>query len=128
MKFNLGDEDVIYFNPMLGEAERENPFKSAQRYFPVEMPYRIDDNYILNMEVPDNYKIEELPKSTKVKLNEGDGMFQYLIGASNNHIQLQCRLQINRTLFEPEDYQTLRDFFTYIVSKEAEQIVLKKIK
>jgi len=128
MKFNLGDEDVIYFNPMLGEAERENPFKSAQRFFPVEMPYRIDDNYILNMEVPENYKIEELPKSTKVKLNEGDGMFQYLIGASNNHIQLQCRLQINKTLFEPEDYQTLRDFFTYVVSKEAEQIVLKKIK
>jgi len=128
MKFNFNDDDIIYFNPMLGDAEKENPFKSAQRLFPIEMPFQVDDNYILNMEVPENYKIEELPKSTRVKLNETDGMFQYLIGATNNHIQLQCRLQINKTLFEPEDYQTLRDFFTYVVSKEAEQIVLKKIK
>jgi len=128
MKFNFNDEDIIYFNPMLAEAQKENPFKSAERFFPVEMPFCMDENYVLNMEVPEGYKVEELPKSTRVKLNEEDGMFQYLIGASGNHIQLQCRMQIKKALFEPEDYQTLRDFFAYVVSKEAEQIVFKKIK
>ncbi|WP_207632786.1 DUF3858 domain-containing protein [Foetidibacter luteolus] len=126
MKFDFNDEDVVYFNPLFGEAQKDNPFKSAERYYPVEMPYCTDETYVFNMEIPEGYKVEELPKSARVKLNEDDGMFEYLIGAAGNRIQLRCRLQIKKALFEPEDYQTLRDFYAYVVSKEAEQIVFKK--
>ena len=79
------------------------------------------------MEVPKGYKIEELPKSAKVMLNEDEGMFEYIIGESGGHIQLRCRTIIKKANFEPEDYQTLRDFFGYIVKKQAEQIVFKKL-
>jgi hypothetical protein len=35
---------------------------------------------------------------------------------------------LKKANFNPEDYATLRDFFAYVVKKEAEQIVFKKIK
>jgi len=127
IKLNLNDEDMIYFNPMLAEANKENPFKAAERLYPVEMPACFDETYIFNMEVPKGYKVEELPKSARVMLNENEGMFEYLIGENNGHIQLRCRTVIKKANFEPGDYQTLRDFFGYIVKKQAEQIVFKKL-
>jgi Domain of Unknown Function with PDB structure (DUF3857)/Transglutaminase-like superfamily/Domain of Unknown Function with PDB structure (DUF3858) len=122
------NEDIIYFNPLLTEAQKENPFKSAKRFYPVEMPYTMDETYILTMEIPKGYIVEEMPKSTRVKLNDDDGMFEYIIAKSGTTIQLRNRLQIKRAIFESDDYQTLRDFFAFIVKKQSELIVFKKEK
>lgn len=127
LKFAFND-DIVYFNPVFADVVKENPFKSAERFYPVEMPACTDDTYLLNMEIPTGYKVEELPKSTRVMLNEDEGMFEYIIQANADHIQLRCRTQIKKATFEPEDYETLRNFFAFIVQKEGEQIVFKKIK
>jgi hypothetical protein len=121
-------EDIIYFNPMMAaDARKENPFKAAQRFYPVEMPYCMDETYILNMEVPVGYKVDELPKPARVTLNDNEGMFEYLIQQNGDLIQLRCRTKLNKATFEPEDYETLRNFFAFVVEKEGEQIVFKKI-
>ncbi|HZG23005.1 MAG TPA: hypothetical protein VEZ17_00425, partial [Chitinophagaceae bacterium] len=122
-------EDIVYFNPMMDEGYRENLFKSADRKYPVEMPYVMNKTFILNMEVPKNYAIEELPKSAKVEFNGGEGFFEYLIGRTGEGaIQLRSRIVLNKAYFPPEDYNSLRDFFGHILKKHNEQIVFKKIK
>ena len=129
--FNLkagGDEDIIYFNPMLAERYKENPFKAANRKYPVEMPYRIDKMYTFSMEVPDKYEVEELPKSAKVAYNENEGSFEYLIQKDQTGIQMRCHLKLNKANFLPDDYASLRDFFGFVVKKQSEQIVFKKKK
>jgi uncharacterized protein YfkK (UPF0435 family) len=35
---------------------------------------------------------------------------------------------MNKANFNSEDYETLRDFYGFIVQKQSEQIVFKKIK
>jgi len=116
----------LYINPMIGDGMRENPFKAAERKYPVEMPYVMDDTYILNMQIPDGYEVDELPKSARVALNGDQGMFEYLIANQGNTIQLRCHLKLKKANFSPDDYSTLRDFFGYVVKKESETIVLKK--
>jgi hypothetical protein len=120
--------DVIYFNPMLAEAQKNNPFKSAERLYPVEMPYRIDETYVLSMDIPKGYQVDELPKSARVAYNGTEGMFEYLVQKNESNIQMRVHLKLNRSFFPTEDYSTLRDFFGYVVKKENEQIVFKKIK
>ncbi len=121
------DEDVIYFNPIVGSTITENPFTSTARFYPVEMPYRINKTYILNMEIPAGYSLEELPKSARVLFNDNEGMFEYLIGkVSDTNIQLRSKVVLNKATFAPEDYEPLRDFFASIVKKHREQIVFKK--
>ncbi len=66
------DGDIIYFNPMLGAAIKNNPFTAAERLYPVEMPYTTDDIYTLMMEIPKGYAVDELPKSTRLNFNESD--------------------------------------------------------
>jgi len=120
------DENIIYFNPMLSEGYKENPFKSANRQYPVEMSYAFDETYVLNMEIPKGYVAEEIPKSVKVAFNEDEGSFEYLVQKSEDNIQFRARVRLNKATFTPEDYSSLRDFFGFIVKKENEQIVLKK--
>ncbi|HEY0611092.1 MAG TPA: hypothetical protein VGD35_15590, partial [Chitinophaga sp.] len=87
-----------------------------------------DEIYTLNMEIPEGYDVEELPKSTMVKFNEDEGLFQYMIAKDENIIQFRSRIKLNKATFPPEEYGTLRDFFDMIVKKQGEQIVLKKKK
>jgi hypothetical protein len=105
---------------------RDNPFKAADRKYPVEMPYVMDYSYIYSMEIPDGYVVDELPKSAKVSLNADQGLFEYIIAKQDNMIQMRCRIRLNKAWFPADDYASLRDFYAYVVKKESEQIVLKK--
>src|SRR5690606_27075302 len=67
--FKNGNEDIIYLNPMLAEGYKENPFKSATRLYPVEMPYVKDETYLMQLQVPYGYVVDELPKQIMVKFN-----------------------------------------------------------
>jgi hypothetical protein len=121
-------EEMFYFNPMLNEGYKVNPFKAAERKYPVEMPAASDETYILNMEMPVGYTLEEIPKSAKVLFNDDEGFFEYLIVNDANNIQFRSRIKLKKANFTPADYNTLRDFFGFIVKKQSEQIVFKRKK
>ena len=122
------NEDIIYFNPLFGEAYKSNPFTAATRNYPVEMPYKTEDVIVVNMEIPKGYKIDEMPKSTRMKYNEEEGLFEYIMTKDATNIYLKCVLKFNKAIFSPEDYESLREFYSQIVKKQSEQIVFKKIK
>jgi hypothetical protein len=128
-KFTLGPgkSNVLYFNPMLTGGLKENPFTAAQRLYPVELSYGYDETYLLRMDIPEGYVVDELPKQLLVKLNpDGDGLFEYRIAEADGAISLRSRILIRRAFFQPEEYDMLRDFFGRIAKKHAEQIVFKK--
>ncbi|MGB3006647.1 MAG: transglutaminase domain-containing protein, partial [Chitinophagaceae bacterium] len=127
--FDIKEEkaDIIYLYPMFGEGYKENPFKSAERAYPVEMPYAFDETFNLQLDVPIGYVVDELPKSMIVKLNEeNEGIFEYRISHSGGVISFRSRVRISRAFFLPEEYEMLREFFNLVVKKQAEQIVFKK--
>jgi hypothetical protein len=114
---------------MLGETIGDNPFKSATRQYPVEMPYAVSETYTASIEVPEGYVLDELPKSMRVMMNEdGDGKFEYLISASGSIISMRVTMLVKRTYFDSDEYEMLREFYNRVVSKQAEQLVFKKKK
>jgi hypothetical protein len=129
LKLDIQKGDLIYFNPMFGEGFAENPFISEKRLYPVEMPYTLDETYLLRMDIPKDYEVETLPASTRVNLDEeGKSFFEYILENNYGIISLRSRLRINRSYFLPEEYKILRDFFSLVVDKHNERIVLKRIK
>ncbi len=125
-KINSSGEEFIYLNPMLTEAYKENPFKSLDRKYPVEMPYAFDETFTLLMYIPNGYVVDELPKSAKVSFNEGDGYFEYLIQKQDDRVELRSRIYFTKAYFLPDEYEDLRAFFGHVVKKQNEQIVFKK--
>ena len=122
------NQDIIYYTPVILPSFKENPLKAEQRKYPIEMPYPLDEIYILNMEIPIGYVVDELPKSSKVAYNGNDGFFEYLIEKNETSVQLRTHIKLNKATFVAEDYNSLREFFAFIVKKQSEQIVFKKKK
>jgi len=129
LSFKTGEsQDIIYYSPVIQSSFAENPFKAAERMYPVEMPYPVDETYGLNMEIPAGYVVEELPKSSKVAYNGNEGFFEYLIQKSETNVQLRTHIKLNKATFAAEEYNSLRDFFAFVIKKQSEQIVFKKKK
>ncbi len=123
----MKEEDIIYLSPLLGERQKDNPFTAAERNYPVEMPYAFKETIIFTIQVPQGYLVDELPKPTRVKLDEnGTGMFEYLVQQTDNMVQGRVVVELKQANFAAETYDQLREFFIYIIKKQGEQIVLKK--
>lgn len=118
---------LIYVNPMLEEGLKDNYFKQADRKYPVEIPYLMDETYVFKIEIPAGYTIDDMPQSAKVSLNEDEGFFEYSIDKSATEINLRSRIKLNKGYFLPEDYESIRNFFAFVAKKHAEQIVFKKL-
>lgn len=128
LKQDLSSDDIIYINPMLEKHLSENLFKSEERKFPVNFNYLSNYSQIITITVPEGYVIEELPKSEKFVFGENnDLLFTYRLSSDERKIQVQYQLVVNNLLVLPIHYSDLRDFFSKMVQKNSEQIVLKKI-
>lgn len=119
--------DVIYLNPMMGQGEKENPFKLENRLYPVDLAVPIDHTYMCRFAVPEGYEVEEAPKNAVVTLPENGGKFMYMIEKQGNSVQITSKISVLRPVYYAPDYPYLKEFYNLIVAKHAEQIVLKKV-
>jgi len=89
----------------------------------------MNDNLLLTLDVPKNYMVEEMPKSIRLRINEEDSLYEYLISFDKETNQLMFRRSfvLKKADFPSTDYETLRNVFEMVVKKEAELIVFRKI-
>ncbi|HMO62177.1 MAG TPA: transglutaminase-like domain-containing protein [Ferruginibacter sp.] len=120
--------NVIYFNPVLWNTARANPFPAMDRKYPVELPYKSVQQYTLKMDIPPGYRIDEMPKSAITKLNNDEGVFEYIIKEEEGQLFLKTKVQINNTFFNKDQYGALRDFYAAILQHFGGTVVFKKIK
>jgi hypothetical protein len=117
--------DVMYINPYITGIE-ENKFKSEKREYPVDIPTPFDHFYTTRIELPEGYKVEELPANKVFVLPDNGGKFLYSATQLGNVINFTSQLSITKNLITPDKYMNLREFYAMVVAKQAEQIVLKK--
>jgi hypothetical protein len=118
--------NTIYFNPVLFNKIKENPFRSEDRKYPVDFGHSFDQMFVLKLAIPEGYVVDEAPQSKVMALPGGAGKFTYSYTLNGNTINLINNLQINKSVFNQEEYASLREFYNQVVAKQAEQIVLKK--
>lgn len=127
---DLGAEIIgekIYFNPMLFFTENENPFKLEKREFPVDFVYPHAKKYLITIQIPEGYKVESIPESMLIALPDNIGKFSYnLKGGVSNQIQVVTSLEINADIVPAPYYESLKEFYSQLVQKETEKIVLTK--
>lgn len=116
----------IYFNPLVYGIQEDNPFKTEVREYPVDFGTSFEDIILSKVTIPAGYDVEELPQSKAFALPAGAGKFFYSTNKTGNIITVTCQLIINKGKFMPEEYHILREFYTQVVAKQGEQLVLKK--
>ncbi len=120
-------QKTLYFYPIMHERMTANPLAEPERTYPVEMPYRVDNVYVLSMDVPKGYTLDQLPKSARYTLEDSSGYFEYMIASDGKTVNFSMRLQLKKTNFPVSQYSALREFYALVVQKEKEPIIFKKI-
>ena len=119
--------DKLYLNPLLFYTQKTNPFKLEDRKFPVDFSSPWKDKYSVSIQIPEGYKVENIPESFAIGLPENLGVFKYQITQKLRKINTTCVLQFNSAIIAPQYYAVLKDFYTQLVAKQSEKIVLVKI-
>jgi len=131
-EFELSDqiienEDLIYISPIVYTNFKENPFKTEKRYSDIDFPYQFLDQYIFELQVPEGYKVEQLPELINIGLPKNGGSFQYTVLENDGEIKISSTIRLNQRNFSPSEYPAIKTMFDMIIEKQGEQIVLKKI-
>ncbi|RFS14665.1 DUF3857 domain-containing protein [Emticicia sp. C21] len=116
----------IFIQPLLWKTQQVNPFTKADRQYPVDLGYNIQELVIAKYTLPVNYSVESMPASISVTLPENKGRYQYTIKAENGKVEVMSQFTLVRPIFSADDYITLRELYTRMIAKQNEQIVLKK--
>lgn len=116
----------LYFSPFLFFATKENPFKLEKRQYPIDFIIPYKNRYYVNIVLPEGYVVESLPESESVEFEEANAKFTYFVKQIGNNLQLKAQIDILNPLILPANYSDFKAFYSKIVEKQTEQIVLTK--
>jgi hypothetical protein len=117
----------IYLQPFLFEALQENPFKADERNYPIFFDFPSLQNEAITFVVPEGYVLESFPESGIAQLNGGEVKYTFLVQQSGSVLSIRSTLDLPKTYFTPEDYEGLKNFYSQIIEKQTEAIVLSKV-
>jgi hypothetical protein len=119
--------DKMYINPQFFFTQTKNPFIQEKREFPIYFGYPKQDKFNINIDIPEGYMVESIPKSIKLQTGENVCSFSFNSITSENKIQIVILKDNNEELVSSSFYPVLKDFYRQMIDKQNEKIVLKKI-
>lgn len=117
----------MFIDPLLFFTLKKNPFVQETRQMPIYFGYPKQEKYNINLEIPEGYLVESIPKSMKIASEDNVILFVMNSQVEGNKIQIIITKEINAAIMEAEYYSNLKNFFQKIIDKQNEKIVLKKI-
>ncbi|MEW5676965.1 DUF3857 domain-containing protein [Flavobacterium enshiense] len=116
----------MYFSPLLFLSVTENPFKEETRSYPIDFVYPNQYKKLLTLTIPEGYTVESVPAPINVVFSENLMSYKFNIVAKGNQLQIISVMDVNTSILPAEDYEELKVFFSEMVKKQKEKIVLKK--
>ncbi|MFB6319104.1 DUF3857 domain-containing protein [Saccharicrinis sp. FJH54] len=116
---------MVLINPLFENKITENPFKLEKRLFPIDFIYPFEKSLIVSIQLPPNATVEELPKPVKLIMPDKSVTALYNVAHSGNMIQVLYKFNVNNTLIGPENYTYIKNFFTALIEKHSENIIIK---
>jgi len=120
-----GDKQ-LNFDPFLGEYISTNPLKMDDRTYPVDFGMPSNVRVAITLHVPAQYKIDNHPKNINLILPGHGGKFATYFEAADNMVNFSYVIQLNNAVYDPEEYQTLKELYTQIILAEKTPITLLK--
>jgi hypothetical protein len=130
VEMEAGDytSDNFLFNPFLVEQVKRNPFRSAERLYPVDFGAPLEDVIIFSLEYPSDYEIDGLPSKVGLALPQSGGRYIFDIQNTGNKLTMNNSLLIAKAEFSSQEYHYLKELFNQVVATHQTELVFKKKK
>ena len=121
-----GQAQELYLKPLAAFCEEDNPFKLAERRFPVDFGMLQQETVHLTLTLPPGY-VADLPKPIHIALPNQGGRYLYVASSpAPGTVELLSRLTLDKPLYNTEEYHALRELYSQMLAKQAEALVIKK--
>lgn len=121
------ENNIIYLNPFLVKFFDKNPFTLEERNYPVDFGYARKYLYSVNIALPNDFTVAELPKKKNVTLPNNGGDLQLNFTHKPRSITLIFKLNLNNTHYSVDSYFALKELFKLVTTIQNNLlIVLKK--
>lgn len=118
--------EYLYFQPVLFSRFINNPFKLAQRHYPVDFSRPIREVTLTTINLPEGWEVDFIPESQH-RVLEGEGVaFDYKAEVIDRQLKVETRIEINQLTFQPERYAEMKAVFEAFSEKLTAQVVLRK--
>jgi hypothetical protein len=124
--FDNMDVSNFLFNPFLENRVSTNPFKSSERLYPVDYGIPKDESLTLSLELPEDFEMTEIPNKAALSLPNAGGRYLFSIQISENKIVMNNILNINRTIYTPDEYQYLKELYNRIIQIQSVDLVFQR--
>lgn len=131
VEINLFDSlgyEQLFFNPFLVNRISKNPFNLNERAYPVDLGVLYDETLMLDIKIPEDYELVSQPKNVNMALAEKGGQFISDIRFEDGRLYCNQLLRLNKVIYAPEEYLSLKEFFSRIIQLQKTDVVLKKKK
>jgi hypothetical protein len=116
----------IYFNPFIFDRKLNNPFKASQRLYPVDFGAPEENTLLFTLELPDKIEVEENLSNAAFTLPANGGRFLLNATTLQNKISVTSVININKVVYNSNEYPALKELYNRIVESHNSQIVFSK--
>jgi hypothetical protein len=120
------DASGFLFNPFIIGRWEQNPFRSAERLYPVDFGVPLEETLILNFEYPHNFAPVDLPQKVGLALPNAGGRYLFDVQQQGSRLSINNSLLISRTLFTSEEYHFLKELFNRVIAVQQTDFIFKK--
>ena len=120
------DESYIYFNPNLFTGFYTNPFLSETRFSTIDFGCLYSYNITGKYKIPAGYKIEAIPQSISLFMPDKSINIKRITGQQDGEIIVRYLIDYRKSIFGPDEYKNIREFYKKMFEMLNEPVVLKK--
>ncbi|QIG89422.1 DUF3857 and transglutaminase domain-containing protein [Chryseobacterium sp. POL2] len=133
-KFNFNADSFVdgingkyVFNPLLFLYRKNHDFDQEDaRRSPIEMLSGYDRVKKVNIELPDGYVFENLPKSKKFRTEDNSIVYNYVVTQSGNKLTVESTVSVDDPIFPAAYYPAFKQVFDHITNMEAQVVTVSK--
>jgi len=116
----------LVFNPFFLNKIINNPFKLAERDYPVDWGMASDERLLLTMHLPSQYIVETPPQNVAFALPNNGGMFATSYDNQGDTFTVSNITRFNKGIYSPNEYPYLKELYNKIILTEKADMVFKK--
>lgn len=127
MSSTAGSSDIITISPFAFVKPNTNPFQRDTRRYPISFPQEVEHSSTISLQVPEGYKIAELPKSEEFANRDNTVKFTYNVLNTSSGVTITTKFTITKLEFLTAEYSGIRTVYDQMIKKMNESIIIRKI-
>ena len=119
------NHERLTFDPFIYHKQVINPFRLAERTYPVDMGMPSERRFMLTLHLPDQYEVIA-PQPVSMAIPNQGGRFITTFDSNLNTFTFSDILNFSKSVYTPDEYPYLKEFYNKIIQAEKANLVFKK--